>query len=261
MQKRIISLALLAALLLLSLTACAQAAPPAEAPSPEPSPTPAPEPTPAVDPDTPEGRALAKGLPAPPDVDITSWEFILANSYNSIAEYEPDYGGLEGQGFDSRAVDAASAFLKGARDAGYMAFMAVAYRNYEYLLNHYIGMVAALGSAEETAKIMFGPGTSDHQTGLAIDFTDDYSLASNYNNFFNEGFEDTELFSWLCEHCAEYGFILRYPKGKEEYYGTACAGHFRYVGVDAATYIMENGLCLEEFILLYDPDAVYLPKK
>ena len=62
----------------------------------------------------------------------------------------------------------------------------------------------------------------------------------------------TEFCKWMEEHCAEYGFIVRYPEGKEQYYTLAChPGHFRYVGKEAAAYIMENGLCLEEFIELY----------
>ena len=53
-------------------------------------------------------------------------------------------------------------------------------------------------------------------------------------------------------HCAEYGFILRYPKDKEDVTGIIYEPwHFRYVGKEAAEYIMENGLCLEEFVELY----------
>ena len=56
----------------------------------------------------------------------------------------------------------------------------------------------------------------------------------------------------MAEHCQEYGFILRFPEGKEDITGVMYEPwHFRYVGVDAATYIMENGLTLEEFVELY----------
>jgi hypothetical protein len=54
------------------------------------------------------------------------------------------------------------------------------------------------------------------------------------------------------EHCAEYGFIVRYPESKKEVYGMSCyPGHYRYVGTEAAQYIMDNDLCLEEFLALY----------
>ena len=57
----------------------------------------------------------------------------------------------------------------------------------------------------------------------------------------------------MSQHCHEYGFIVRYPKDKEDVTGIIYEPwHFRYVGVEAATYIMENGLCLEEFLALYE---------
>ena len=53
----------------------------------------------------------------------------------------------------------------------------------------------------------------------------------------------------MAEHCAEYGFILRYPKGKQDVTGIIFEPwHFRYVGVEIATYIMENSLTLEEYL-------------
>ena len=192
---------------------------PAPTPTPQPEPTPTPEPTP--DPNTPAGRAAAKNLPEPPDVDIDSWEFRLANSNNGIA---------------------------------------VAYRNFDFLFYMYRYMINQLGSAAAVAAVWPGPGTSEHQLGLALDFTDSYAYSAYYEYFDNTGFRDTELYQWLHEHCAEYGFIDRYPDGKEYYYGTACTeGHFRYVGEEAARYIMDNDICFEEFLMLYDPDRVFIP--
>ena len=114
----------------------------------------------------------------------------------------------------------------------------------------------------EAADRMLGPGLSEHQTGLAIDFTDSAEYNAWYDEFEDSYMKDTELYQWAVEHCADYGFILRYPEGKEAYYGVACQhpAHFRYVGPVAAKYIMENNLCLEEFIMLYDESLVFLPK-
>lgn len=269
-SKKIIAL-LLTAVLLLGLAACAKEAAPA--PTAEPSAPPSEEPTPVEaapavptpDPDTPDGRAAAKGLPAPPDVDITSREFIFNNSYNSIKEYalENNYSGVGGQGADKDAVPAVQELLNAAREEGLDAYISVGYRNFEWLLNHYSYHVNELGMGVEVAKVFLGPGVNEHQTGFAFDFTDNVAYSSIYYEYDASGVEDTELYAWLCEHCAEYGLILRYPEGKEDFYGTACncAAHFRYVGVEAATYIMENDLCLEEFLLLYDPDAVFVPNK
>lgn len=93
-------------------------------------------------------------------------------------------------------------------------------------------------AADEVAR----PGTSEHQLGLAVD------IISNDYPWLDEGWADTAEAAWLEEHCAEYGFILRYPPDKSELTGIIWEPwHFRYVGKEAAVYIMENGLCLEEY--------------
>lgn len=96
----------------------------------------------------------------------------------------------------------------------------------------------------EAGEVVKRPGYSEHNLGLAVDLygSGDHSLTSK--------FENTAAFKWLIEHCADYGFILRFPKGKEAITGVIYeAWHFRYVG-DAATAhaIMDNGLCLEEYL-------------
>ncbi|MBQ7896378.1 MAG: D-alanyl-D-alanine carboxypeptidase family protein [Oscillospiraceae bacterium] len=117
-----------------------------------------------------------------------------------------------------------------------------------------------MGNAYEASKILLPPGNSEHQLGLAIDITADPFMNANYSIFDNYAVLETETYQWMLDNCADYGFIFRYPEGKEEYYGTDCtAGHFRYVGVEAAKYITENNLCLEEFVLLYDEDIFYAP--
>ncbi len=98
---------------------------------------------------------------------------------------------------------------------------------------------------EEVAKETMPPGCSEHSTGLAFD------IVSLGYQMLDEGQEKTAENKWLQEHCAEYGFILRYPKGKEEI--TAInyeAWHYRYVGVEVAKYIMEQGITLEEYLEL-----------
>jgi len=83
------------------------------------------------------------------------------------------------------------------------------------------------------------PGTSEHETGLAFDVT----------AYGNENFELTPQFEWLSEHCGEYGFILRYPKGKEDITGYSYEPwHYRYVGTPYAKEIMDKGIALEEYL-------------
>ncbi len=86
------------------------------------------------------------------------------------------------------------------------------------------------------------PGCSEHETGLAFDVT----ARSN-----TEGFETTPQFAWLSEHCWDYGFILRYPQGKESITGIVYEPwHYRYVGTEAAAVIHKNSWTLEEYCLL-----------
>lgn len=83
------------------------------------------------------------------------------------------------------------------------------------------------------------PGTSEHQSGLAFDVTTRYDSGD---------FEGTKQFLWLYEHCWEYGFILRYPKGREDITGIPYEPwHYRYVGADIARKIRDNGWTLEEY--------------
>lgn len=96
---------------------------------------------------------------------------------------------------------------------------------------------------EEVAKETMPPGHSEHSTGLAFD------IVSLGYQILDDGQEKTAENKWLQEHCAEYGFILRYPRGKEDITDISYESwHFRYVGVEAAEYIMENGITLEEYL-------------
>ncbi len=100
---------------------------------------------------------------------------------------------------------------------------------------------------EETYKTVQHVGTSEHESGLALDITSEGVFT------LTESVEEYPTNIWLKEHCYEYGFILRYPKDKEDITGiTYEPWHFRYVGVEAATFITENNLTLEEFYELLD---------
>lgn len=97
-------------------------------------------------------------------------------------------------------------------------------------------------SAEEadakTATIIARPGTSEHQTGLAADF-----ICSN------DSFEGMPAFTWMQQHAAEYGFILRFPKDKQDKTGVIYESwHYRFVGINEAQKIKASGLCLEEYL-------------
>lgn len=87
------------------------------------------------------------------------------------------------------------------------------------------------------------PGTSEHQLGLAADI-----VARSYQLLDDQQAQTAEA-RWLKEHCAEYGFILRYPTDKTSLTGVIFEPwHYRYVGEEAAREIMGQGICLEEYL-------------
>ena len=253
MSRRTALIICLALLIMLAvLTVCLILNPPPAEPAPPESAAqalPAEDaPEPAVE--TPEPTP---SLPPPPDIDIDGWEFLYAGLNNGVGRYHPPVANFEMQYLDKRMLDYANDFLAAAREQGYEVYVGVAYRNFEYNMYRFENAIRDYGSSYEAAKHVFPPGTSEHSTGLAFDITDEMDYSANYYEMHDETVADTEVYKWMAEHCQEYGFIVRYPEGKEEFYGRACyPGHFRYVGVEAATYIMENDLCLEEFLALYE---------
>ena len=180
-----------------------------------------------------------------PDIDPDDWMFILANPWNDIGDYTPELDYLEGQQFDTRIIGPMEEMVEAARAEGLSVLLSSGYRSYAtqtWLFNR---------KADEygetiAATIVARPGTSEHQTGLCCDITD------RYYEMKDASLENTELYQWMYEHCSEYGFIVRFPKGKEDVTGIIYEPwHFRYVGPEAAAYIMEHDLTLEEFLELY----------
>lgn len=114
------------------------------------------------------------------------------------------------------------------------------YRSYEYQVNLYNNYAKSDG---KTAADTYSgrPGNSEHQTGLAVDV---YNQDETYTNF-----EKTEEYIWMQDNAYKYGFILRFPKGKEKETGYEFESwHYRYVGKNIAKIIKENNISLEEYI-------------
>ncbi len=138
--------------------------------------------------------------------------------------------------------EAKEAFERLSEDAKQMGYQIIAtstYRSYEYqekLYDYYVKMKGQDYADSCSAR----PGHSEHQTGLSVDV-----MGSNQDyDLFAESIE----FDWMKHHAHLYGFILRYPEGKEKITGFKYEPwHYRYVGVDAATIIYENGWTLEEY--------------
>lgn len=212
-----------------------------------------PEPTP--DPASPEGKALARGLPTPPDIDITSWEFVLVNGDNSIDQYAPsslEYISDSQCPVDSRIANALIDFAQDAIDQGLPVYLSSGYRSYDEQAANFIRICnnngCTDGKGSDGLYITMPAGCSEHQTGLCCDITDVYRATKKWQDV-----EPTATYQYMVQHCHEYGFILRFPNGKGDITGVMYEPwHYRYVGVEAATYIMENDLTLEEFHQLYN---------
>jgi len=227
---------------------------PATTDDPIPAETPAPateEPVEATPEPTPNIREIL------PNVSRGDWNMKLVNeTYVLASTFAPNVSEIrDGQYFDSRAVEPLEQMLSAAEAAGYTVNVCTGYRPYSTQAYLFFGKASQIQwgtdmemiEAEAKArKIVAYPGTSEHQLGLCVDVLD-----SAETNMVAEECEGLPLLKWLNEHCAEYGFIQRYPADKQDITGWYEPWHYRYVGVDAAQYIMENGLCLEELIEMF----------
>ncbi|MEG1569506.1 MAG: M15 family metallopeptidase, partial [Oscillospiraceae bacterium] len=193
-------------------------------------------------------------------VEDLKWATRLVNAQNPLPENftvkTTAIRGYDNREFDHRAAQSLEALLHDAEQAGNKLYLVSAYRSIERqaaLFKRKTAFYTAQGKClqdaeKEAAKWVARPGTSEHNTGLAADIVS----ASWYenNSDLTQAFETTPEFAWLSAHCSEYGFILRYPKGKEDITGIAYEPwHYRYVGKNAAEKICKAELCLEEYFL------------
>ena len=195
---------------------------------------------------------------APVKVNLPNgdWRLVIANKQYPLPEsYKINVSYASGNyRLDSRIIDAYKSMITAAKNEGITLKIISGFRTYSgqtSLFNNKVNKYLNQGYSREKAKELAAqyvapPGTSEHLTGLAVDLisTNWYS----YNSDLNSNFEKTKEFEWLYNNCAEYGFILRYPKDKVEITGYSYEPwHYRYVGVEAAKEIMDSKICLEEY--------------
>lgn len=189
-----------------------------------------------------------------PAVDKSSEYLILVNKSHGLNKaYEPedlrkvrDAANDRDAEYQKLRKAAAKSFRKlvaGAKAAGCTIKLTTGYRPYSYqktLYKQYIDMDGKDKAEQYSAK----PGYSEHQTGLSADVSSPfvgYQLVRKYGR--------TKAGKWLAENGHYYGFIIRYPKGKEEITGYEYEPwHIRYVGKEAAAEIYERQLTLEEYL-------------
>ena len=154
---------------------------------------------------------------------------IVNKTYSLPADYDP--------GVSQVALNAFNEMAEAAAADGISLWINSGYRSYQEQEELYNGYASERGT-DSADEVSSRPGHSEHQTGLAFDVND--------TSF---SFENSPEADWLAEHCPEYGFIIRFPDGKEKYTGyTYEPWHIRYLGTKLAKEITESGLSLEEYL-------------
>ena len=181
--------------------------------------------------------------PAPRKYDIEGITYIqgalIANkTYSLPADFAP--------GLDPTCENQFYKMTNDASKKGLYIYFASGFRSYEYqsqIYNNYVARETANNDGDkgkgkaEADRYSARPGHSEHQSGLAIDV-----------NQVDNTFDNTAEAKWLADHCHEYGFILRYPQGKEDITGYQYESwHVRYVGTDLSYAIRNSGLTMEEY--------------
>ncbi len=185
--------------------------------------------------------------------DGIPWNMTLVNTVHSMEEgYVPELTEVEnGLSVDARIAEELNAMLAAARADGINPYLLSAYRSIErqaQVFNDTVQSWMEQGADywtayQNTCKEVALPGTSEHGLGLAVDIVD-----NSYTGLDAEQ-ANTATAQWLQAHCAEYGFILRYPADKESATGIIYeAWHYRYVGKEYAQKIQASGLTLEEYL-------------
>ncbi|MDE6659535.1 MAG: M15 family metallopeptidase [Eubacterium sp.] len=177
---------------------------------------------------------------------------ILVNANNPIPDdWKVDLVELHnGHQIDRRAYESLQKMMDDARANGWNPLICSSYRTTSYqqkLFDNRVERMKNQGMSEkeavqDTEKWIAIPGTSEHETGLAVD------IVTIENQNLDKSQLESDCQKWLMEHCYDYGFILRYPEDKAELTGIDFEPwHYRYVGYDIAQYIKNNNICLEEY--------------
>ena len=183
--------------------------------------------------------------------DISKDILMIASKIYSIEEYIPDdlitlpseYVCQSDNSLREEAYNAYIEMADAAREEDMYFYVSTSYRSYDFqtaLYNKYL----ETDSQEVVDTYSSRPGFSDHQTGLTVDIRD-------YDKTFDD-VKDTEEMLWLRDNSYLYGFIMRYPEGKEDITRYEYEWwHFRYVGKEAAKIIHDDGITFDEYYEYY----------
>jgi D-alanyl-D-alanine carboxypeptidase len=189
----------------------------------------------------------------PPTAVIDDWRLILVNEQNPLPEgFEVELTEVSpGYFADKRISDSLGRMFLAAKEDGITLTICSAYRSVERqeeLFDGYVEERMAQGMDETTAiaatkQYSAIPGCSEHHTGLALDIvTPDYMTL-------DDGYADTAAAKWLAANAGDFGFVMRYPKDKEDITMINFEPwHYRFVGYDNALAMNRENFCLEEYV-------------
>ena len=190
----------------------------------------------------------------PKQTDTTKGELMIVNKYyyldkdyvyGDLVKIDNKYTNTVGSELSVVAYDALKQLIDDAEKEDLHIRANYAHRSYEYQEGVYNDYKKKNGE-KYADSISARAGYSEHQTGLTVDV----GVAYNYNK--GKKFADTKEYEWMKDNCYRYGFILRYPEGKEDITGyEAEAWHYRYVGKEVAKYIHSNDITFEEYYAYY----------
>ncbi len=185
------------------------------------------------------------------ETDTSKDTLIINNKYYKLSkDYVPEdlidvsnwysYGK---QQLSKRAYEPFLEMFNKAKEEDITLIINSGYRSYDYQEELYNSYIKRNGQ-KETDNYAARAGHSEHQTGLAMDLT---TYGYNADNF-----HESKAYSWLQDHAHEYGFIMRYPKDKEDITGYKYESwHYRYVGVEVATFIHTYDITYDEYYAYY----------
>ena len=187
------------------------------------------------------------------DSNTSDWELLLVNKKHEVPEgYILELEEVEsGHQVDKRIAKSLEQMLSDARKEGLSPIICSSYRTnakqqklYNNKVREYKRWGCSSEEAEELASYWVAiPGTGEHETGLAVD------IVSRDYQILDEKQEQTDVQKWLIDNSYKYGFALRYPTDKKDITMINYEPwHYRYVGIDNATYMKEHDMCLEEYI-------------
>ncbi len=189
-------------------------------------------------------------------VPVGDWASIVVNPSHYIPDdYKVTVADFKNGQVNERILNVCERMFADAKADGVDLKLVDAYRSYgrqNYLyqkkVNDYINKGYSRSKAEkEAATITARPGTSEHQTGLALD------IVTPLYTKMNKGFANTAAFRWLNDHAYNYGFTLRYPVDKKAITKIIYEPwHWRFVGVKVAAQMKVSGECLEEYFDVMD---------